>query len=170
MALHGKNRFIILTLMLEKQYQDHFSRQRSLYYPRHANYLDAHLTLFHRLPFETGMLPQLEAFARRPAIVLQVSGIENMGNGVAYTIVSEELLQLHKTMQATWAQGLMARDRQPLWPHITVQHGVTAFKAARLTAALQSTFRPFGMKGTGLCAWHYLQGRWEAAAAYPFSG
>ena len=41
---------LILTLKPDEQAQQFFNALRKAHFPAHANYLDAHLTLFHLLP------------------------------------------------------------------------------------------------------------------------
>jgi hypothetical protein len=45
------NRPLIMTLALEKTAAEFFTAQRTRYFPKHINFLKAHLTLFHALPF-----------------------------------------------------------------------------------------------------------------------
>ncbi|WP_291909476.1 2'-5' RNA ligase family protein [Chitinophaga sp. CB10] len=161
---------MILTLQMEDSAQAYFNALRKAHFPAHANYLDAHITLFYKLPDEQPIIADaLPELVRRPPLLLDVRGIFSFGSGCAYTAHSDELLQLHGKMQQLWRQFLPKKDQQPLHPHITVQNKVTAFKAARTKELLLENFSPFQVKTTGLHTWKYLHGPWKPLAFYPFS-
>lgn len=91
-----------------------------------------------------------------------------MGNGVAFEVKSKELMQLHKTLQEKFSPWLSMQDRKKIWPHITVQNKVTAFKASQTLALLQQDFKTFTVKGTGLACWLYKDGPWEKTEEFQF--
>ena len=99
---------------------------------------------------------------------LQVTGITNLGKGAAFILQSPELQELHQQMQKEWAALLIPQDRQPLWPHITIQNKVTAFKAQQTVAQLQQAFTPFSITGIGLQTWLYKKGPWQHVKDYTF--
>ncbi|PSL26324.1 2'-5' RNA ligase family protein [Chitinophaga ginsengisoli] len=159
----------IVTLQMEEAYQTHFNALRELYFPAHANYLDAHITLFYHLPLlEPAIAATLQEVVQRGPIRLTVEGIINFGKGVAYRLVSDELQILHQQLQKAFDPWLIKQDRQPLRPHITVQNKVTAFKAQYVHQALLHDFVPFEIMAIGLQTWRYLHGPWKALATYPF--
>jgi hypothetical protein len=45
---------LILTLQMDESSQEHFDRLREIHFPPERDYLQAHLTLFHKLPGERG--------------------------------------------------------------------------------------------------------------------
>jgi len=160
---------LIVTLEMEEQYQQHFNALRRRYFPAHANYLDAHITLFHHLPAgEPAITAGLEAAAQRGPFILTVAGIVNFGQGVAYRLESDTLQQIHRTLQQTFEPWLIRQDRQALRAHITVQNKVTAFKAQQLHETLSQDFVPFTIRGTALKTWQYLHGPWKAGQTFPF--
>jgi hypothetical protein len=160
---------LIITLSLDKPSQDYFTELRNQYYPRYCNQLDAHLTLFHHLPSDLpGIAEILQTAVKRKVIGLQVTGVGNTGNGVAFKVVSEELLQLHKEMQLLFEPHLRSKDKTELWPHITVQNRVTAYKAKQTQEMLMKDFKPFSIQGIGLATWLYLKGPWQALDDYLF--
>ncbi|RFM25629.1 2'-5' RNA ligase family protein [Deminuibacter soli] len=162
---------LIITLQLQAADQLYFNELRNRYFPAHANYLDAHITLFHKLPSNEPLIPQvLQQVAQRTAIALQVSGVSNMGTGVAYALVSAETQALHQQLQQAFEPWLVRQDRQRIWPHITIQNKVTAFKAQQLHTTLQETFQPFMIQATGIATWKYLKGPWRPSNFYPFTG
>ncbi|SDF47899.1 2'-5' RNA ligase family protein [Chitinophaga filiformis] len=160
----------IITLQMEEAYQAHFNALRQLYFPAHANYLDAHITLFYHLPLgEPAITAALQEVAQKGPLILTVAGIVNFGKGVAYRLVSDELLIMHQQLQHAFDPWLIKQDRQPLRPHITVQNKVTAFKAQHVHEVLSQDFTPFEIKAIGLQTWRYLHGPWKALETYPFS-
>ena len=160
---------LIITLAIDQPSQDYFTQLRDQYFPRHCNYLEAHITLFHHLPSDLTMISDvLQTLAKRAIMELQVSGVKNIGNGVAYSIVSSELQQLHAALQKSFAPYLITQDRTVLRPHITVQNKVTAFKAKQTYEALLENFEPFSIQGLGFSTWLYLKGPWQLVQHYLF--
>ncbi|MBW8687021.1 2'-5' RNA ligase family protein [Chitinophaga rhizophila] len=161
---------LIVTLEMEEVYQRHFNDLRQQYFPAHANYLDAHITLFHHLPADVPeVTATLATAAQRAAFTLKVAGVVHFGNGVAYRLESPELQALHHALQQAFEPWLIRQDKQSLRPHITVQNKVTAFKAQQLHEHLSASFVPFEMQATGLKTWRYLHGPWKAEKVWPFS-
>jgi 2'-5' RNA ligase len=160
---------LIVTLEMEAAYQQHFNELRARYFPAHANYLDAHITLFHHLPADEPVITAtLAAAAQRGVFKLTVAGIVHFGNGVAYRLQSEELQLLHGSLQHTFEPWLTRQDKQPLRPHITVQNKVTNFKATQLHESLSAHFVPFELSVTGLKTWRYLHGPWKPEQFFAF--
>lgn len=160
---------MIVTLEMEEQVQAFFNAQRAAYFPAHRNYLDAHLTLFYHLPLhEPAITPILLAAAQRPSMTLRVDAPVNIGTGVAYSLVSEELQVWQEQLQQQLDPWLKRQDRKKLWPHITIQNRVTAFKAQLLFEKLKADFNPFDIKIKGFRTWMYFYGPWKPLAYYPF--
>ena len=157
-----KSQPLILTLKLEDSAQLRFNELRKTHFPKHCNYMDAHLTLFHHLPSGLNSVSQaVTSFASRPAMNVEVAAVKNIGSGVAYAISSAELQNMHKQMQKNFDRLLISQDRQKLWPHITVQNKVTAYKALLTFKELEKNFHPFQIKATGISTWLYLGAAWE---------
>lgn len=159
---------LILTLAMEASSQERFNRLRRAHFPRHRNYLDAHLTLFHRLPASDEVRTAILHFTRSTAFELEAEAVWNMGNGVAIGIRSAALISLHAAMQQTLDPWLIPYDRRVLWPHITIQNNVSVFKAQQLYDSLQQDFQPFSFKATGFYTWHHKKGPIKPAAYYAF--
>ena len=160
---------LILTLALDEAAHDLFTALRNKYFPKYCNYLSAHLTLFHHLPENVALIDEvLQEQCRRNILTLEVTGIKNMGNGVAFTIASAELQAMHKAMQQQFEPYLISQDRKALWPHITIQNKVTAYKAKQTTDILLQEFKPFTIQGTGITSWLYLNGPWAKKEEYKF--
>ena len=160
---------LIVTLKLDAGSQLFFNELRKTHFPRHINYLEAHCTLFHKLPADNELVNEiLSGAALRPVMPLLVSDIRSIGNGVVYTLQSTTLQVLHKFLQKAFDAMLISQDRQILQPHITIQNKVTANKAATLLQALQPSFAPFEISATGLTTWRYLKGPWEHVRDFNF--
>lgn len=161
---------MILTLMIDEFSQQYFTALRTKYFPKHCNYLDAHLTLFHHLQANETLIEQtIKEEQVRKKIPLKVSGIKHIGNGVAFGIESTELQKMHKEMQARFQPFLVHQDRQKLWPHITVQNKVTPYKSKQTALFLSESFKPFTITGVGIQSWLYLKGPWALKETFHFS-
>lgn len=160
---------LIITLSLDEASHAYFTKLRTKYFPAYCNYLDAHITLFHRLhTTERNIQETLQKLAERKIIKAEVISIKNTGKGNSFTVASEELQQLHKSMQQPFAPYLIAKDRRKLQPHITIQNKVTAFKAEETTKALLQNFKPHFIQGIGLSTWLYAKGPWIHLNDYLF--
>jgi len=158
---------LIITLRLDKDSQAIFDEQRKLYFPVERNYLKAHLSLFHQLPDEA----EVYDFLRDLNVMqfdLQVTGLMNLGAGVAYRVSSPELLALRKTIAERFSSHLIPQDQQGFRPHITVMNKSTPEQARVLLAELSGTFLPFIIRATGLDVWSYLGGPWEHRKTFNF--
>jgi 2'-5' RNA ligase len=159
---------LILTLRLDDDSQAFFNQQRKQYFPVERNYLDAHLTLFHQLP----NLAEVADFIRNLDISvfdLQISGLRNLGAGVAYLVESPELHALRKTIAARFLAYLIPQDQQGFRPHITIMNKSTPEQARKLLAELSADFHPFSIKATGLDLWVYLGGPWRHEQTFGFT-
>jgi 2'-5' RNA ligase len=151
--------------------QVHFDRLRELHFPPERNYLNAHLTLFHKLPGEREAVISTElreASRNREPMALAVTGVHFLGRGVAYELSSPQLSALRRELVRSWEPWLGAQDRQGFKPHVTVQNKVSPERARALQKELQATFTPFEFQGVGLSLWRYLGGPWELAHTYLF--
>ncbi|WP_205500831.1 2'-5' RNA ligase family protein [Rufibacter psychrotolerans] len=162
---------LILTLTLDQEAAAFFTALRIQHFPPERNYLQAHLTLFHKLPAQEESIGEvLSTLSRTLApLPLQVTDLMSLGRGVAYRIASEELQHLHKTLQAQWGPFLSPQDKQKLRPHITIQNKVAPAVAKELEQTLRQTFTPFSIKGTGFTLWEYLGGPWGLLREFPFT-
>ncbi|MES2891303.1 MAG: 2'-5' RNA ligase family protein [Bacteroidota bacterium] len=160
---------LIVTLRLDQPSQEYFNELRRKYFPAHVNYLEAHLSLFHHLPSSLDFVDEaLDEFANRQPFDLGISGVKNMGNGAAFVIESPKLMMIHAALQQAFKGYLISQDRHRLWPHITVQNKVTAFKAKQTTELLSADFIPFPCKAMGFDTWFYLKGPWQHRKTFLF--
>lgn len=63
---------------------------------------------------------------------------------------------------------LTGKDKKKLWPHITVQNKVTAWKALQTATELRKDFKPFTIQATGFSLWHFNKGPWIPAGEFLF--
>jgi hypothetical protein len=145
---------------------------RRHYYPAERNQLAAHLTMFHALP------PSLEGEARHrlaraasaKAPRATVAGVMDLGGGVAFRIVSDELDIIREQLREGFHGMLGAQDSGGWRPHVTIQNKVSNREARTLVEVLEQGFapRPLGIRGLGLH--RYLGGPWETLQTWPFRG
>jgi len=161
---------LILTVSLDTASQNFFNDLRKRHFPPERNYLDAHLTLFHHLPPNEIQITDAirELAGTRQPLTIQATNVTSIGNGVAYKLESDKLVQIHQQLQSRWQPWLIPQDKQKLWPHITVQNKVDAARAKALKAALEQDFQPFEIVGTGLALWEYLGGPWKLVEVFDF--
>jgi 2'-5' RNA ligase len=163
---------LILTLKMDDRSQGRFDRLRELHFPPERNYLNAHLTLFHKLPGdrETGISTDLQEVCRDQApLTLTATGLRSLGRGVAFELTSPGLMSLRRELARRWGPWLGPQDRQGFKPHVTVQNKASPETARTLREQLQATFSPFEVESVGLSLWRYLDGPWEPAGTYLFS-
>lgn len=157
----------ILTLRMDDLSRDFFDVQRKKYFPADKDYLNPHLTLFHQLPPVPQTISSLMDFNFR-SFELIVTGLRNLGQGVAYRLESDELNHLHHLLRAKFSAYLSEQDRQGFSGHVTVQNKVTPESAKLLLAKLEAGFDPFKATALGLELWEYLGGPWKPIGYFPF--
>ncbi len=143
---------------------------RRQFYPTERNHVAAHLTMFHALP------PSLEHEARhrlaRAARVqpprATIAGLMDLGGGVAFRVVSEDLDRIRGELADEFHGMLGAQDSGGWRPHVTIQNKVQNREARQLLKTLEAGFqrRPLGISGLGLH--HYLGGPWDTLQIWPF--
>ena len=145
---------------------------RRRHYPAERNQLAAHLTMFHALPpsVEQEARHLLGAIVGGPPPSAFVSGMMNLGGGVAFRIASEELDSIRGEIADRMSSLLTAQDRAGWSAHVTIQNKVPPREARALLDALGTQFdrRPIRIAGLGLH--RYLGGPWETLRVYPFRG
>lgn len=146
--------------------------QRRAYFPPERNQLSAHLTMFHALPpsaeAEAGRVLAREASARPPRAT--VAGLMNLGRGVAYRIVSDELEEVRRNVAECFHGFLTAQDGQGWRPHVTIMNKAEPVAAKALLRELEASFSPRPLKVAGLELHRYLGGPWERLGRWSFRG
>ena len=160
---------LILTVQMDPDELNFFDGLRQQHFPAERNFLTAHLTLFHALPNTIEIKKRVAKECESVApFSMQVVGPVSLGKGVAFTLDSPQLLQLHKRLKEAFKPLLTPQDSQNIWPHITVQNKVSAAEAVLLLNTLKASFSPFSMQALGLQLWEYLGGPWRQLSAFPF--
>ena len=160
---------LVITLKIDEPSQLFFNEKRTAHFPANANYVPAHITLFHKLPAGNPAIENgLTVFAKHLAFELNVTDIILQKTSVAYSIQSKTLQQIHAQMQQTFKPYLIRNDRKILTPHITIQNKVTAYKAYKTHALLLADFKPFVVQAIGYTSWYYVKGYWEMKEEYLF--
>ncbi len=162
---------LVVTLVLDARTTDRFERERAEHFPAGRTAVGAHLTLFHAVPGDrlVTVLDDVREQARRPSFDLAVSEVFPLGRGVAYRLVSTELLALHDRLQQAWRDGLTPQDNQPLRPHVTVQNKVGPDRARSTLAHLSAVFTPFTATARAIAVWRYVGGPWEPVETFDLS-
>ncbi len=146
--------------------------QRRAHFPPERNQLAAHLTMFHALP--GSMVDEVRrALAREAAAPpprAHVAGLMNLGRGVAYRIVSEELQNVRHALAEAFRGLLTAQDAGGWRPHVTIQNKVEPSAAKALLRELERDFRSRPLKIAGLELHRYLGGPWEKLGRWSFRG
>ena len=161
---------IIVTAVLGEPDFTTLDALRRAHFPPERNVLRAHLTLFQHLPpsceAELNQLLRDEARGNDPQA--RLSGLINLGGGVAFWVDSPGLEDIRARIAERFAPMLMPQDRNPWRAHVTVQNKVKPAEAKALLGELAADFKPRSLKLIGLAAWWYRGGPWEAIAAYAF--
>ena len=162
---------LIVTALMGAADQAVFDRLRTTYFPPERNQLDAHLTMFHAIPhmLEDELRYRLAAIcAELSPPRASISGLMNLGGGVAYRIVSDDLDAIRAELADAFRGHLTQQDSHGWRPHITVQNKVTSSIAIATLADLERGFSPRPLFVTGLAFYHYEGGPWRLGRRYPF--
>ena len=161
---------IIVTALIGEPDFTMLDALRRQHFPPERNHLRAHLTMFHHLPpscaDELKQLLKDEARGNNP--VARLSGLINLGGGVAFRVESPDLEDIRARIAERFAPMLMPQDRNAWRAHVTVQNKVKAPEARALLDQLSGDFQPRALNVSGLAAWYYRGGTWEPIAAYAF--
>jgi hypothetical protein len=146
--------------------------QRRAHFPPDRNQLAAHLTMFHALPpsLEDEVRRRLKVETAAPAPRALIAGLLNLGGGVAYRIVSEDLDSIRAGIAAAFHGALSAQDSAGWRAHVTIQNKVTSATARDLLVHLERDFRPRPLAIRGLALHRYLGGPWETLGRFAFRG
>ncbi|MEO6916132.1 MAG: 2'-5' RNA ligase family protein [Chitinophagaceae bacterium] len=154
---------LIFTLVLDERSTAFFNALRSTHFPQAINYLDAHLTLFHKLPAHQpqAMERSFELISGWPSFQLKTTGLRNLGRGVAYKLESSSLDDLRARLKLIWQPWLSSQDNQGFRAHITIQNKVEPKEARELLGQLSQDFQPFESAALGINTYEYLGGPWK---------
>lgn len=144
--------------------------QRRRHFPPERNQLAAHLTMFHALPpsLEPEVRARLKAISNSARPAATVTGLINLGGGVAYRISSPGLVSMRETIADHFHGSLTAQDAGGWRAHVTIQNKVPSGEARALHEQLEQDFRPRPLAIHGLALHRYLGGPWEALGRWTF--
>ena len=145
---------------------------RRAHYPPERNRVPAHLTMFHALPpsAEREVRASLSRLAAQRPPAARIEGLIDLGGGVAFRVVSDDLDRMREELASEFHGLLSAQDAGGWRPHVTIQNKVAPKVARALIESLGRTFDPRPLKISGLGLHRYLGGTWERLAAYSFRG
>ena len=145
---------------------------RRQHFPPERNQLPAHLTIFHALPpsSEAEARARLLGLATGPSPKVMIAGVIDLGGGVAFRVVSDDLDRIRAELAYGFHGLLTAQDNAGWRPHVTIQNKVAPKVARDLKSTLERSFVKRPLKISGLGLHRYLGGPWERLAVYPFRG
>ena len=145
---------------------------RRRHYPQERNRVPAHLTMFHALApsAEEEARRRLAAHSARRAPPARIAGLMDLGGGVAFRIVSDELDAIRDELAADLHGLLGAQDSGGWRPHVTIQNKVAPRVSRELIQALERGFQPRPLRIAGLGLHRYLGGPWETLGVWKFRG
>lgn len=146
---------------------------RRRHYPPERNRIAAHLTMFHALPamIEDELRQRLAVLAGELSPPrATIAGLMDLGSGVAFRIVSEELDAVRAELSSAFRGSLTQQDTHGWRPHITIQNKVVPKVARALLADLERGFEARPLAIAGLAFHHYDGGTWLAGQRYAFRG
>lgn len=141
-------------------------------YPPERNRVPAHLTMFHTLTpsAEHEARRRLAGHSARPAPTARIVGLMDLGGGIAFRVVSDELDAIRDEL-AEDLHGLLGAPDSGGWrPHVTIQNKVAPKAARELLRSLERDFQPRPLRIAGLGLHRYLGGPWKTLAIYKFRG
>ena len=145
---------------------------RRRHYPPERNRVPAHLTMFYSLApsAEDEARRRLAGQSARPAPPARIAGLMDLGGGVAFRVVSDELDAIRDEL-ADDLHGLLGAQDSGGWrPHVTIQNKVAPKLARELLGSLERDFRPRPLRIAGLGLHRYLGGPWETLGVWKFRG
>ena len=163
---------LIVTAELGGEDQAWLDRMRRTHFPPERNQLAAHLTMFHALPpsLEDEVRHRLAQAARERAPRAEIAGLMDLGGGVAFRVVSDDLDIIRADLAHAFRGSLSAQDAGGWRPHVTIQNKVAPKVARALLAELQAGFAPRSLAIRGLGLHRYMGGPWDLLGSYAFRG
>jgi hypothetical protein len=167
---------LIVTLRLDKATEKILTDLRTKYFPKHRNFLSAHITLFHALPAtHSPMYSQILTSLASSTAPFTV-GIKNpfpIGKkGVGLNISSFKLRGLHDELLRRFKDEgveLTEQDRSKLMAHVTVQNKVGEQEAGRTLEEVRKMWMDRGARAEGFVIWRYeVGGEWTWLREFEF--
>ena len=108
---------------------------------------------------------------RGPPPRATIAGLMDLGGGVAFRVVSDDLDAIRDELAEHFHGLLGAQDAAGWRPHVTIQNKVHAKRGEGAAGRAGTAISVRGRLGSPALALHrYLGGPWETLARYPFRG
>ncbi len=148
----------IITAKMDVQSFEKLNLLREKYFPKDRNFLQAHITLFHKLPESFDL-----KFMTLPTTPLPIEFTQPyfMGFGTAIEARSPELSQLRTQIKNQVSDVLTRQDHQLKKFHVTIQNKVPADQAKTFFHDFKNQWTPFSGEIVGLLIHEYLDGPWR---------
>jgi hypothetical protein len=169
---------LILTLRLDKATEKIMTDLRRKYFPKHRNFLSAHVTLFHALPAVHKPIYNHILSSVTSSMAPFTVGIKDvfpLGNkGVGLNVSSIKLRHLRDVLLASFREEgieLTEQDQRRLRAHITIQNKVGEEEARRTLDEVKKSWVDRGAKAEGIVVWRYeVGGEWTRLEEHEFRG
>jgi len=163
----------IVTAELPAELAKWATKLRTAYFLPERNYLKAHVTLFHALPYfcadEIRAGLAAEAAAEAP-VEAELVGLMSLGGGTALKLISQSMLDLRDRLADRFHGLLTSQDTHRPRLHVTIQNKVSSKEAKALQAELEPQIMPQKFRFAGLGMHIYRGGPWEHVRNYSFRG
>ena len=163
----------IVTAELPPELAKWASNLRTAHFLPERNYLKAHVTLFHSLPYfcadeiRAGLAQ--EAAVEAP-VNAELVGLMSLGGGTALRLISPAMLDLRDRLADRFHGLLTSQDTHRPRLHVTIQNKVTSQEAKALQAELEPQIVPQSFRFAALGLHIYRSGPWEHVRNFPFRG
>jgi 2'-5' RNA ligase len=156
---------LTITVAIEEEAQQRLDAERA----RWSGAAEpAHLTLFESVPSDLEEQVRVDlVHVAGPAFPIGVAGVLPTSTGVAYALISPELLVRRKQLQNLWWEHLDGRDRRPYRPHVTVVTGADPATARAALTVLRRAFQRYQARADGFVLWRATE-PWTELARIPF--
>ena len=161
----------ILTLKISDADHVALTGLRREYFPPERNFLEAHVTLFHKLPgdLRERWFADLETVGRlASAFRVHFGEPYTLGRGFALRVESPPLAALRGQLVKSWFDFLSPQDRQKFNPHCTIQNKVEPAQAKADLESFRAGWRPLESRALGFQLWEYLNGPWRLEKEWLF--
>ncbi len=149
------------TIITAKMDDESFQKLNSLrqkHFPKQRNFLQAHITLFHKLPESFDLDPTNLPTQPLPA---EFTEPYFMGFGTAIEVRCPKLSELRAQMKNEFSEILSRQDLKLKKFHVTIQNKVPANQAKAFFQDFKSQWSPFSGEIIGLLIHEYLDGPWR---------
>lgn len=163
----------IVTALLPPDLASWATGLRTAHFPPERNFLKAHVTLFHALPYFCGdeiRAALAQEAAEQAPVEAELVGLMPLGGGTALKLSSSAMLDLRDRLADRFHGLLTGQDGHRPRLHVTIQNKVTAKEAKTLQAELAPEIIPRRFHFAGLGLYIYRGGPWEHVRDFPFRG